>query len=62
VMQALSMAGGLTAFAKRNGITILRRRADGHSQSLPFAYDDVEDGQQLELNILLQSGDTIIVP
>jgi polysaccharide export outer membrane protein len=62
VMQALSMAGGLTAFAKRNGITILRRRADGHSQSLPFAYDDVEDGQELELNILLQSGDTIIVP
>jgi polysaccharide biosynthesis/export protein len=62
VMQALSMAGGLTAFAKRNSIIILRREADGRTRSLPFEYDDVEDGENIESNILLQSGDTIVAP
>lgn len=62
VVQALSMAGGLTAFAKKNNIIILRREADGKSKSLPFEYGDVEDGENIESNILLQSGDTIVVP
>ena len=62
VVQALSMAGGLTAFAKKNDIIILRREADGKSKSLPFEYGDVEDGENIESNILLQSGDTILVP
>lgn len=62
VMQALSMAGGLTQFAHKNSIRILRREADGHSQTLDFEYGDVEDGENMEQNILLQSGDTIVVP
>ena len=62
VVQALSMAGGLTAFAKKNNILILRREADGKSKSLPFEYGDVEGGENIESNILLQSGDTILVP
>jgi len=62
VMQALSMAGGLTPFAGKNDIRILRRGAEGHSTTIPFAYDDVEDGENLDANILLKSGDTIIVP
>ena len=62
VMQALSMAGGLTAFAKKNSIIVLRREANGRSKSLPFKYGDVEDGENIESNILLQSGDTIVAP
>jgi polysaccharide export outer membrane protein len=62
VLQALSMAGGLTAFARKNSILIVRRDADGHPRKLSFSYGDVEDGEQLESNILLQSGDTIVVP
>jgi len=62
VMQALSMAGGLTAFAKKNSIIVLRREAGGRSRSLPFEYGDVEDGDNIESNILLQSGDTLVVP
>ena len=62
VMQALSMAGGLTAFAKKNSIIVLRREADGRTNSLPFDYGDVEDGDNIESNILLQSGDTIVAP
>jgi polysaccharide export outer membrane protein len=62
VMQALSMAGGLTTFAKKNSIIVLRREANGQSRSLPFKYGDVEDGENIESNILLQSGDTIVAP
>lgn len=62
VMQALSMAGGLTPFADKNDIRILRRGAEGSSTSIPFAYGDIEDGEGLDSNILLQSGDTVIVP
>jgi polysaccharide export outer membrane protein len=62
VMQALSMAGGLTEFAKKNSIIVLRREADGRAKSLPFEYGDVEDGENIESNILLQSGDTIVAP
>jgi polysaccharide export outer membrane protein len=62
VMQALSMAGGLTAFAKKGSIIVLRREADGRTRSYPFDYGDVEDGDNIESNILLQSGDTIVAP
>ncbi len=61
VMQALSLAGGATPFADTNGIRILRR--DGKRQSsIVFRYNDVERGRKLEQNILLQSGDTVVVP
>jgi polysaccharide export outer membrane protein len=62
IMQALSMAGGLTEFAKKNSILVLRREAGGRTKSLPFEYGDVEDGENIESNILLQSGDTLVVP
>ena len=62
VMQALSMAGGFTAFAKKNDILILRRETGGHSRALPFEYGNIEDGERLESNILLRSGDTVVVP
>jgi polysaccharide export outer membrane protein len=62
VMQALSIAGGLTAFAAKNDIHVVRRAKDGRSESLPFAYSDIEDGVNLDANFLLKSGDTVIVP
>ncbi len=61
VMQALSLAGGATPFANTNGIRILRRAGDRQS-SIPFHYSDVERGRRLDQNILLQSGDTVVVP
>jgi polysaccharide export outer membrane protein len=61
VMQALSIAGGATPFADTNGIRVLRR--DGTRQSaIRFRYGDVEHGRKLEQNVLLQSGDTVVVP
>lgn len=61
VMQVLSLAGGLTAFAKSNDIVILRRDAKG-SKSIEIEYGELEDGDDLEKNILLKSGDVIVVP
>lgn len=61
VMQALSIAGGATPFASLNGIRVLRR--SGQSQLvMPFRYSDVLHGRNLTQNIVLQSGDTVVVP
>jgi len=61
VMQALSMAGGATPFASLNDVLILRR-ARGRQTAIPFRYGEVEKGKALEQNILLLSGDTVVVP
>lgn len=61
VMQALSLAGGLTVFAKESSINIIRRTGD-QVKVFPFDYDDVVDGENLEQNILLEPGDTVTVP
>jgi len=60
-MQALSLAGGLTRFAKEDEIRILRRKGN-NQHSIPFDYSKVIAGQNLSSNILLNSGDTIVVP
>lgn len=62
VMQALAMAGGLNTFAKENDINILRRKADGSQEAIKFAYGKVKDGDQLQTNIILKSGDVVVVP
>jgi polysaccharide export outer membrane protein len=62
VMQALSMAGGITAFAALNDIIILRRDAQGSQRAIRFMYKDVEKGRKLEQNIMLVSGDVVVVP
>jgi polysaccharide export outer membrane protein len=55
------MAGGLTPFAERANIKILRREG-GAERVLPFNYKQVEKGQGLEQNIRLRPGDTVLVP
>lgn len=63
VMQALAMAGGTTPFAEVDDIRILRREGMAQKQvSLRFRYSDAEGGKALDKNILLQSGDTVVVP
>lgn len=61
VMQALSLAGGATSFAALDDIRILRRDGD-RQRALRFRYSEVEKGRALEQNILLLSGDTVVVP
>jgi len=61
VMQALSKAGGMTPYAEVEKIKILRR-TDGALQAIMFHYGEVEKGKKLEQNILLESGDVVVVP
>jgi polysaccharide export outer membrane protein len=61
VLQALGMAGGATAFAALNDIKVLRRQS-GKLKSIQFRYNDMEKGKNLQQNIILQSGDTVLVP
>lgn len=61
VMQALAMAGGLTPFADREGIKVLRTE-NGKQVPIPFNYSEVEQGEHLGQNISLHAGDVIVVP
>jgi polysaccharide export outer membrane protein len=61
VMQALSLAGGVTPFAALNRVHVLRRDS-GVERSIPFRYGDVEKGRNLSQNIVLQNGDVVVVP
>lgn len=61
VVQALALAGGTTPFAALNDIRILRR-SGAELTAIKFRYGDIEKGRNLLQNIILQSGDVIIVP
>jgi polysaccharide export outer membrane protein len=60
-MQALSLAGGLNTFAEENNIIILRRNGE-KQQIIPVHYARIKNGQSLETNVMLKSGDVIIIP
>ncbi len=61
VLQALSLAGGLTPYAARDDIQVLRR--DGTNNAVyRFDYDAARKGKSLERNILLRSNDVVLVP
>jgi len=62
VLDAVALAGGFQEFAKVNRIYVLRRMPDGSQKMLPFNYKQVIRGRQLEQNIELQNGDTVVVP
>jgi polysaccharide biosynthesis/export protein len=61
VLQILAMAGGLNAFAAEEDILVLRRR-QGETTRLPFDYEEIRNGENLEQNIVLERGDVVVVP
>jgi polysaccharide export outer membrane protein len=61
VLQALSTAGGLSLYAATDKIYILRIE-NGKQVKLAFQYKQVIKGNKPEQNIVLKSGDTIVVP
>ena len=61
VLQALTMAGGLNTFAKRNKIKIFREE-NGKTHIFQFKYDEVTEGENLEQNVELKRGDIVVVP
>ena len=60
VLQALAAAGGFKDFANTKNIRVLRKSTTGITTTLPFNYKDAIRG--MTKPIVLQPGDTIIVP
>ena len=61
ILQMLATAGGLAEYAKGGKITVMRTE-QGQTKSFKFNYNDVRDGKNLQQNIALKPGDTIVVP
>jgi polysaccharide export outer membrane protein len=61
VLQLIALAGGLQEYADAKGITIMRKQ-DGRDVTLKFNYKDVVKGKNLQQNVALKPGDTVIVP
>ncbi len=61
VLQALALAGGVTTCADERHIEIVRTEGD-RTTKMEFNYHQVKKGEALRQNILLQRGDTILVP
>ncbi len=57
----ISMAGGLSEFADDKKIIIMRIE-NGRQMALKFNYSDVQKGKNLQQNIELKPGDTVVVP
>ena len=66
VLQAISTAGGFTVYAKRNKLQIVRvtENGDGTRREvhIPLRYDDLMAGRGEPGNIVLHSGDIVLVP
>ena len=61
ILQALSEAGGLSDYAKKKKIYVLRHE-NGRNYKLPFDYDAALRGEKMELNVPLLPGDTLVIP
>ena len=61
VVQALTVAGGMTEFAKENDLRIIRRQG-GQFRVFNFRFGDIKRGRNLKDNIMLEGGDTVVVP
>ncbi|HKX00125.1 MAG TPA: polysaccharide biosynthesis/export family protein [Bryobacteraceae bacterium] len=61
VLQVLAEAGGITEYAKKKKIYVLRTE-NGKQVKLPFDYDAVIKGEHMEQNIQVLPDDTIVVP
>nr|MBF0221282.1 polysaccharide biosynthesis/export family protein [Desulfobulbaceae bacterium] len=61
LLQAIARSGGFMEWAKKDEIIIIRR-TDDKDTIVKFNYDSLVKGENLAQNIILQPGDTIIVP
>ena len=61
VLQAIANAGGFLEWAKKSRIMIVSGVEDSENVTY-FNYEDFLDGKDIKQNILIQPGDTIVVP
>ncbi len=60
-LQALSAAGGLTQYANRKKIYILRNEGQ-HQTRIPFNYKAALNGDAAASNLMIKPNDTIVIP
>ena len=63
IIQAITLAGGLTQWANKDKIVILRKslmNPDGNR--INIKYSDIVSGKNMKANVSLKPGDTVIVP
>lgn len=61
ILQLIATAGGLRDFADGKNISVMRSQ-QGRSVVFPFSYPDLLKKKNLGQNIVLQPGDTVVVP
>jgi polysaccharide export outer membrane protein len=61
VLDVLAIAGGLTTYASRGRIVVLRQE-NGTTRELPFPYDKVTAKNGGQENFCVQPGDIVLVP
>ncbi len=61
LLQLIPMVGGFTEWANQKKILIIRKE-DGKEKRFVVNYKNLMKGENLESNIVLKAGDTIIVP
>jgi polysaccharide export outer membrane protein len=66
VLQAISMAGGFTEYAKKNKLQVVRIKSNGNHKlqesHIPIRYEELVAGKSDSGNIILLAGDTVVVP
>jgi polysaccharide biosynthesis/export protein len=62
VLEAIASAGGFGPFADKSDVRVVRRNTDGTETEYRFDYAAYIRGRAPGTNIVLQHGDTIIVP
>lgn len=61
LLQIIARSGGFQEWAKREEIKVIRRQ-NGKDKFFHFNYESFVKGKNLEQNVLIEPGDTIIVP
>ena len=61
ILQLIAIAGGVAEYADSKHITVTRNE-DGRTVSFGFNYEEVARRKNLQQNVLLKPGDTVIVP
>ena len=62
VADAIAMAGGLSRFAKRGEMVMIRLDDKGGERQIPLNYDQLASGERPDMNIFVMPGDRIWVP
>lgn len=63
LIQAISLAGGFTQWADKDRIILIRKSPmNPEGNRFTIKYSDIVSGKNMKANILLKTGDTIVVP